>query len=538
MSNKYSSHVKHILFPCFFLSALTGVFTGVLIFLFRIAASFVIGYSDKIYAFVRNAPAFLPLLILGAAALGGLSYLLIKLFPTCRGGDAQTTITVLRGFIPIDWVSNTVVMFFSSLLTYFSGVPMGEEGSSVQMGAAVGKGTVSIFAKRRNGRAWERYIMTGGACGGFAAATSSPLTAILFAFDEAHRRFSPMVFLASATATLSSFTTMHLLCAAFNVEPRLFVLEAIKILPLKYLWAPIVVGILCGLLAVLFAKGFTLTQKIIDDKLAKIPTVVKFIAVFVIVAIFGFFSAELVGSGHNIIHHLVEGHTPVWYLLLLYLVLRSVTFLVSAELEIVGGLSVPAMAIGAIIGSLSAKALTAINLLPEEYAPVLVIVGVASFMGATNRAPLNAITFACEALVGFTNLVPIAIGVAFSFIVIEPLGGAAFSDILIENKIHNENHGKEIHTVDAHFTAKKYAFITGKEVRDILWPANCAVLSVDKIHVSSVTVEAGDVLHLRYMTSDPEKTYRLLESIVGKQDGDTGIHDVHQGDKRYTIPEQ
>ena len=540
MSNhrKYSSHLRQILIPCFVLSAVTGVLTGGIIFLFRICAAFVIEKSDTLYSLVRARPAFLPLLLLGAAALGALAWLIIKLFPDCKGGDAQTTITVLRGFSPLKWLPNTVIIFISSLLTYFSGVPLGEEGTSVQLGAAVGKGTVKLFSsKKRSARAWDRYIMTGGACGGFAAATSSPLTAILFAFDEAHRRFSPIIFMATATATLSSWGVMQLLCKLTGIEPRLFVLETPEILPLRYLWAPVVVGILCGLLAILFAKGYTVVDKFLEKTLSKVPKAVKIISAFVIIALFGFFSADLVGSGHNIIHHLIDGHAPVWYMLLLYLVIRSVVFLFVSSLEITGGLSVPAMAVGAMVGALSAKAMSAMGLLPSEYAPVLVIVGVCAFLGATNRAPLNAMTFGCEALFGFSNLISIAIGVAFSFIVIEPLGVTAFSDIVIEDKIHTANHGKEVHVIDAHFTARSQAFITGKEVRDILWPANCAVLSVDKQDVERPTIQAGDVLHIRYRTHDPEETYKTIESIVGRQKGDTGLHDVHEGDENYTIPE-
>ncbi len=539
MSQKFSSHIRQILIPCFLLSAITGVFTGGLIFLFRICAAFVIEKSDILYGLVRENPIFLPLLLLGVAALGGLSFALMKLFPACRGGDAQTTITALRGFIPLKWFPNSIILFVSAMITYFSGVPLGEEGTSVQIGAAVGKGTVKLFSsKKRSARAWDRYIMTGGACGGFAAATCSPLTAILFAFDEAHRRFSPMVFMASTTATLSAWGVMQLLCALFHVEPRLFVLESPLVLPLKYLWAPLIVGILCGLLSILFAKGYTVVDRFLEKTLKRIPQAVKIISAFVIIALFGFFSAELIGSGHNIIHHLVDGHAPVWYLLLMYLTVRSVVFLFVSSLEITGGLSVPAMAIGAIVGSLSAKALTALGIFPHEYAPVLVIVGVCSFMAATNRAPLNAITFGCEALFGFTNLIPILVGVAFSGIVIEPIGVTAFSDIVIEDKIHTAWHDKELHTVDAHFTARSNAFITGKEVRDILWPANCAVLSVDKQDVEATTVQPGDVLHIRYQTYNPEDTYKTIESIVGRQKTDTGIHDVHQGDDKYTIPEQ
>lgn len=539
MSRKYSTHVKQTFVPCFLLASATGAITGCVIFLFRVCAAFVIEKSDLIYSFVRSKPAFLPLLLLGAAALGALSYLIMRRFPDMKGGDAQTAITALRGFVPLKWFPNSVMLFITSLITYFAGIPLGEEGTSVQLGAAVGKGAVKVFWGRHKGsRAWDRYIMTGGACGGFAAATCAPLTAILFAFDEAHRRFSSVIFMAATTATLTSWGIMQLLCAIFHVESRLFVMETPLLLPMKYLWAPIIVGILCGILAIIYARGYTRVDNFLEKKLAKIPYIVKIISAFVIIALFGFFSADLIGSGHNIIHHLADGHAPVWYLLLLYLVVRSVTFLFTSSLEIIGGLSVPAMAIGAIIGSLSAKALSAMGIFSDEYAPVLVIVGVCAFLGAVNRAPLNAMTFGCEALFGFTNIVPIMIGVVVSFVVIEPLGVTALSDIIIEDKIHSINHGKDVHTVDAHFTARSDAFITGKEVRDILWPAYCVVLSVDKNDVHSPTVQAGDVLHIRYKTAYPEETYKTIEAIVGRQSEDTGIHDVHQGDEKYTIPEQ
>ena len=538
MSKKYSSRLKNILIPCCFFSLLTGAITGAIIFLFRVCAEHVIHTSDGIYEYVREHPAFLPLLILGAAALGALSYLIIKRFPNSRGGDAQTAITSLRGFIPLKWVQNTVVLFFSSLVTYFSGVPLGEEGTSVQMGAAVGKGTVNTFAKNRHGRAWERYIMTGGACGGFAAATFAPLTAILFAFDEAHRKFSPIIFMSSATAVLSAWSTLVGLCSIFSVEPRLFVLETPASLPLYLLWAPVIVGALCGLLAILYAKAYQKTEHILNKALKRVPLSVKFIAVFVIIAIFGYATSELIGSGHHIIHDLFEGHTPVWYMLLLYLVLRSIMLLISAALEISGGLSVPAMAVGAMVGSLTAQALSAMGIFPAEHSPVLVIIGLASFMAATNRAPLNAITFACEALFGFSNLISISLGVAVAFIVIEPLGVTAFSDVIIEEKIHDYYHGKEFHTVDVHMTVRTNSFIMGKEIRDILWPANCAVVSVNKLNVEQLTVETGDILHIRYKTIDPEETYAILESIVGRQKGDVDMHDVHEGDENYIIPEQ
>ena len=43
---------------------------------------------------------------------------------------------------------------------------------------------------------------------------------------------------------------------------------------------------------------------------------------------------------------------------------------------------------------------------------------------------------------------------------------------------------------------------------------------------------------MRYKTFDPKDTYETLESIIGKQDSEVDIHDVHENDSNYTLPEQ
>ena len=169
MHTNRSTYIKNILLPCLLFSVITGIFTGTLIFLFKAAASFVIGKSEELYAVVRSQPGHIPLFILGIALVGLSSAVLLRCVPDARGGGIPTAIAILRGLIPFCWVKTIVFVFASSMLTYFGGVPLGNEGPSVQMGTAVGRGTVSLFTRKN--QAWDRYIMTGGACAGVAAAT-------------------------------------------------------------------------------------------------------------------------------------------------------------------------------------------------------------------------------------------------------------------------------------------------------------------------------------------------------------------------------
>ena len=66
-----------------------GVLSGVLIFLFKLASSAVMHLSEQIYGFVRQNPVYLPALILGVAAIGVVSALILKYAKECRGGGSN-----------------------------------------------------------------------------------------------------------------------------------------------------------------------------------------------------------------------------------------------------------------------------------------------------------------------------------------------------------------------------------------------------------------------------------------------------------------
>lgn len=537
MKENRLTYIKNILLPCLVFSGITGILTGALIFAFKICASAVISLSGEIYSFVRHTPAYLPLLLLGAAAVALISALILKISHSCRGGGIPTAVALLRGLITFHWLKSVIMLFASAMLTYLGGVPLGNEGPSVQMGAAIGRGTVRILGK--NNEAWDRYIMTGGACAGFASATGAPISGILFAFEEAHRRFSPMICMVASIAVITGTATMELLCALAGISPTMFSFSPSYTLPLKYLWSAVAVGIVCGACAILFTKFYRSVSVFLTTRLKNLPFTVKITSVFVCVALIGFASAECLGSGHSLIDELIEGH-GVWYMLLIYLCVRAILLIVANNVGVTGGLFVPSLAFGALIGALCGQAMTALGILPEQYFSVTVITGMASFLSASSRTPLTAIVFSVEALQGLSNILPITAGVTFAFLVIETCGITSFTDTVIEGKVKRHNAGRSAVVIDTHVTVAHASFAVGKELRDILWPPTCTVLSIQKSHGTQAFghsgIEEGDVLHVHYMTYDKRHSEELLEAIVGKQSENLGTtsHEVKDG---HTVPE-
>ncbi len=102
---------------------------------------------------------------------------------------------------------------------------------------------------------------------------------------------------------------------------------------------------------------------------------------------------------------------------------------------------------------------------------------------------------------------------------VEVSGLEDFSDTVIKTKICSISKGKEPTVIEAPLTVNKDSFAVGKELRDILWPTSCAVLSFKhaKDDANYVGISEGDIITVRYKTDNPVATAEEFECLVGKQ---------------------
>ena len=118
MQKNRSTYVQNIVLPCLLFSAIAGIFTGILIFLFKFVASHVISLSGEIYEHVRENPSLLPILILGAAVLE------LKDFNEISVGSVELVnyivgmvVAAVVGYICIRWL---LVLVKNKKFKYFS----------------------------------------------------------------------------------------------------------------------------------------------------------------------------------------------------------------------------------------------------------------------------------------------------------------------------------------------------------------------------------------------------------------------------------
>ena len=517
MRNKFFNHISNLLLPCLVFSALTGFLAAIIITVFKIMAEWAIRISIAAYGVIRENPVWIPVLILTGALMGLAASFIMSISHSCKGGGIPTSVAAIRGIFSFRWISGIILLPASALLTYLAGLPLGTEGPCVQMGTAVGDGVIKTFGRRKH-RGWRRYIMTGGASAGFSIATFSPVSAIIFAMEELHKHFSPILLSVVSMSVISAQITARALSVLGIGDLGFLGVPRMDGLPAALFFAPIVLGVVSGVCSILFTWLYHYVDRMMRIVIKRVPDKVLMPILFAAVTVVGFFFADALGSGHSLIHTLLwDG--AVWYALVLIFLGRAIGMMICNTAGATGGVFLPTLAFGGIIGALCADGMIALGWIGDEYYVLMVVLGITSFLGATSRIPLTACVFAVEALGEINNILPIVIAATVALLIVESSGLEDLTDKIIDARIDKLNKGKKPYDVESPLTVGRNAFVIGKELRDVLWPNSCVVVAYKRSDSSKnhTLISEGDIITVRYVTYDPAETERELEALVGSQ---------------------
>src|ERR1017187_2184616 len=131
----------------------------------------------------------------------GIGYLLYRYFPNARGSGVPQTKAALFAREGRITLRTVLGKFFCTSATLASGIPLGREGPSVQVGAGIGSVLGRLLGLRPE---QVKKLIPVGAAAAIAAAFNTPLAAVLFALEEIvgdlHAPVMGAVVLASATS--------------------------------------------------------------------------------------------------------------------------------------------------------------------------------------------------------------------------------------------------------------------------------------------------------------------------------------------------
>ena len=193
---RMSKYILNSLLPILFNGIIIGMLVGVVVWGYNFCAEHIVEFSSHIYKSVHENLVFMPLLLLGVGLLACLMALLLKFIPELAGSGIPYTEGVMRGQLKFKKVKMFFGTIIYSFITFFAGLPLGSEGPSVQLGGLVGNNVNAIEEKIRwRSKAWNRLSITSGASAGLAVAFNAPLTGLIFALEEGHKKFSPTILL-------------------------------------------------------------------------------------------------------------------------------------------------------------------------------------------------------------------------------------------------------------------------------------------------------------------------------------------------------
>jgi H+/Cl- antiporter ClcA len=439
---------------------LVGTLAGVVVSLFRLAIEKIGEMLPYIYHQLKIHPLWLIpwslLMILLAVVVG----YLIKSEPNIKGSGIPQVEGQLKDDITISWWSVLWKKFVGGILSVGMGLFLGREGPSIQLGASCAQG---IAIKMKASKSEEKILLSSGAAAGLAAAFNAPVAGLLFVVEEVHHNFSPLVWLTSfAAALMSNFVSLTF----FGLQPVLH-LGDIPSLPLKYYWLLILLGILLGVLG----RFYQIILLALDKwyTYLPLPSYFRGILPFIFVIPVGLFFPHSLGGGNQIILALGQ-HSPTLIALLGLLGLRFAFSMISYGSGLPGGIFLPILTLGAVIGSLFANLAVTVFGLEPFFVKDFIVIAMAGYFAAIGKAPLTAIILVTEMVGSLVHLMPLGLTALVAYIVVDILGGDPIYESLLERLVKS----KKTHLTGQRTTVEipvlSGSKLDGTLVRDFEWP--------------------------------------------------------------------
>jgi CIC family chloride channel protein len=402
---------------------LVGLIAGLLASAFRELLQW--SELHRIACLQRMSPASSLAFALGLGAVGGgIGLWLVRRFaPEAAGSGIPHLKSVVLGESTMNWRRLLPVKFFAGLASIGSGLVLGREGPTIQMGGATGL-MVSDWLRVKSGEGERKALISAGAGAGLAAAFNAPLAGMIFVLEELHGSFTPVIFVAAFLASVVA----DVVCRVLTGDTPVFSLHALPAPSLHALPVALVVGALCGLGGVIFNRCLLRSLDLFDRLKAWPPFVVGAMA-GICVGLAGWFYPGIAGAG--LAERALTGEIAV-KLLLLFLLVRFFLTMLSYGSGAAGGFFAPLLVIGALGGLAVGRVAHGFAPAWAEYPEVFAVLGMGALLTAIVRAPLTGIVLMIELTGKYDFMLPLLVSCLVAYGVAEGLGDVPIYEALRE----------------------------------------------------------------------------------------------------------
>jgi CIC family chloride channel protein len=299
------------------------------------------------------------------------------------------------------WIGNSlpivIVKFFGGLLAIGSGLALGREGPTIQIGAGIGHFLAGVFRRNENER---RVLLAACAGAGLATAFNAPIAGAVFVLEELVASFDIPISIATLGASAGAIGIARLMLG----EQPDFQVAMAKHLEIGDITGHLVLGTVLGFVGVAYSRAI-LGALAIQARLNKIPVEWRAAAIGMMIGVLGWFEPEWIGGGGNLTQQALDGQAFLGLTVIIFLV-RFVLGPLSYSAKTPGGLFAPMLTIGSqgglLIGWAWAHVFASNSVLPTEFA----VVGMAALFTSVVRAPVTGIILVIELTGTFGLLLP------------------------------------------------------------------------------------------------------------------------------------
>jgi CIC family chloride channel protein len=342
----------------------------------------------------------------------GTGYLLAKYFPNARGSGIPQTKFAL--FINDGRIMFRTVLgkFFCCSASLASGIALGREGPSVQVGA----GLASVIGRNLGlSPKFVKALVPVGCSAALAAAFNTPIAAVLFSLEEIMGDLHASVL---GSVVLSSATSWMVLHLVLGDDPLFHVSGYQLVHPAEFaVYAAL--GVVGGLGSVCFVKLLLGLRR----WFARLPKWTVWLQPAVgglTVGIIGYFVPEILGVGYDHVDRVLNGDV-VLKVVAMFAVLKIIATAVCYSSGNAGGIFGPSLFIGAMmgatVGSVAHSWFPGITAGPGAYA----LVGMGTAFAGVVRTPLTSVIMIFEVTRDYSIIVPLMISNLIAFFISQRL---------------------------------------------------------------------------------------------------------------------
>ena len=405
-------------------AVMVGLISGLLVVFFKVSIS-------KLFEFIQNFISqfdlshkllIFPLI----TTLGGLisGVLVFKFAPETKGSGIPFVKMVMARMGNITRVRTIVVKFLAGVAGIGTGLSLGREGPSVQLGAGAGALVGKIFKMKGTD---QDKLIAAGAGSAIGATFNAPIAGTIFVLEELVNKFSASLLFPVLVATVTaSSVARHFL----GNNPSFTIPYITHDLSFEGISVCIILGIVAGFLGVAFAKIIYKNNEFFE-KMDKIPNWLKPAIAGFGIGVIGIFIPYVLGSGNLSVDLLLQHKLALSVVVLVFAVKFFVTPFCFGS-GAAGGIFLPMLMLGSFLGYIVASIFNMFGFHVDVV--VMAMIGMGAFLASVARTPITAVVMVFEMTAGYTHILPIMLSAAIADLIAEKLNHRPIYAFLIVNQ--------------------------------------------------------------------------------------------------------